>query len=94
MSEDGVYCVYCVLFPKIGEKNKTFAVTPVKDWSNISHLVERHLKNGSSHHTCAIMADQFLQIASDNGLDVLEAQNKAYVAQCLLAVARRKEVSV
>jgi hypothetical protein len=67
-----------VLFPKPGEKDKTFSSTPVHDWSNIAKMTTRHVKEGATHHTCANMAENFLAIAHNERPDVLEQANRAH----------------
>ena len=46
-------------------KQKTFNLTsPVTDWSNMSHLVKRHLLEDSPHHDCVEQGQSFLRVTS------------------------------
>ena len=46
-------------------KQKTFNLTsPVTDWSNMSHLVKRHLLEDSPHHDCFGQGQAFLDVTS------------------------------
>ncbi|CAC5408772.1 unnamed protein product [Mytilus coruscus] len=48
--------------PKSGtSKEKTFSVTPVTDWSNITKLIQRHITM-KSHETSLSAADDFLNV--------------------------------
>ncbi|KAJ8306578.1 hypothetical protein KUTeg_017123, partial [Tegillarca granosa] len=64
-SKDALYCACCTIFGKTDAKEKTFTfASPVTDWSNLSHLVHRHFREGSSHYDCEIMGLNFCDIAN------------------------------
>lgn len=45
-------------------KIKSFGLSsPVNDWSNLSHLVKRHLQDDSAHHACVRLGEDFLDVA-------------------------------
>ncbi len=71
-----VSIVFC--FQKWVLKDKTFSSTAVSDWSNISKLCIRHTKEGATHHSCANMAEQFLRIAGNQCLDIVQHVNIAH----------------
>ncbi|KAJ8314716.1 hypothetical protein KUTeg_006866 [Tegillarca granosa] len=65
VSKDALYCACCTIFGKTDAKEKTFTfASPVTDWSNLSHLVHRHFREGSSHYDCEIMGLIFCDIAN------------------------------
>ena len=60
---DSVYCAPCrFLGPQSGSsKEKTFGVSPVTDWSNISKLIQRHTTM-KSHENSMSTAEDFINV--------------------------------
>ena len=60
---DSVYCAPCRFFgPQSGtSKEKTFGVSPVTDWSNISKLIQRHTTM-KSHENSMSTAEDFVNV--------------------------------
>lgn len=58
-----MYCAPCRFFgPQSGtSKEKTFGITPVTDWSNITKLIQRHVVM-KSHETSLNSAEDFISV--------------------------------
>lgn len=63
--------MYCVLFDvkRSEAKEKSFISTPVRDWSNFSKYVSRHLAPSSKHYGCVNAAEHFLSTLQNPGKD-------------------------
>ena len=74
VSTDSVYCVYCALFSpqRKDSKDQTFVSSPVCDWSNMSKLSQRHVKEGANHYSCVTMGENFLKVARGEQLCVAD----------------------
>lgn len=64
-----------VLFPKKGVKEKTFSTNDGSNWSNISKLRIRHTKEGATHNSCVNIAENFLYIAGNQCLYIVQHVN-------------------
>ena len=68
---DAVYCVFCVLFGvrRTDNKDKSFSINPVRDWSNFPKYVSRHTSSSSSHHGCVAAAEHYIHTLKNPGSD-------------------------
>ena len=69
--------VYCVLFStqRKDAKDNTFVSSPVCDWSNMSKLSQRHVKEGANHYACVTMGENFHMVAHGKQLCVADQFN-------------------
>ena len=84
VSTDSIYCVYCALFStqRNDAKDRTFVSSPVCDWSKMSKLSKRHVKEGANHYAFVQMAENFLRVARGEQLcvaDQFNVQNRQLV---------------
>ena len=67
VSQDGVYCVHCVLF-STNTQPKKYHLLPERDWSNVHKTCKKHLKiptrtlYGSNHWLCFQKSTDFMSI--------------------------------
>ena len=78
-SEDSVYCAPCRFFgPQSGtSKEKTFGVSPLTDWGNISRMFQRH-ETLKSHEDSLSAADHFLKVVEGKTKDVSRQVSSSY----------------
>ena len=69
--------VYCALFStqRKHAKDKTFVSSPVCDWSKMSKLSQRHVKEGANHYACVTMGENFLKVACGEQLCIADQFN-------------------
>ena len=69
--------VYCTLFStqRKDAKDRTFVSSPACDWSNISKLSQRHVKEGANHYACVTMGENFHMVALGEQLCVADQFN-------------------
>lgn len=94
VSEDSVYCVWCVLFGATREKTRLFVKPGVYDWVNFSNLVKRH-ENSENHKSSKTLADNFIDVSTgkeDSILSKISATHKIDVANTRHIVSRIIEV--
>lgn len=73
-SEDGLYCLYCVLF---NSDEHAFVRDPVNDWANLGTLIKRHLKQ-SGHGNCVEKSENFVAVAEGKKEDVISMLSTSF----------------
>jgi hypothetical protein len=73
-SENGVFCLCCVLF---NSSEHAFVKNSVNDWEHLGTLIKRHLGQ-PGHSRCLEMSEHFMSIAKDQKDDVMSMLSSAF----------------
>jgi len=73
-SENGVFCLCCVLF---NSSEHAFVKNSVNDWANLGTLIKRHLGQ-PGHSRCLEMSENFMSIAEGQKDDVMSMLSSAF----------------